>query len=96
MQATNSSELPGNFPVSLPPTPEAAAISLPPSPATSDWEREVDRFLAELSAVQEQVLQMLGRKRQALIAGDHQELAKLGTDEQAILSRLGDCHRRRG
>lgn len=95
MQAMNSTDIAGDFVVGIAAGTEGPRISLPAQPAVSDWEREVDSFLAELSTVQEQVLTMLARKRQALIAGDHTELATIGEEEQQILTRLADCHRRR-
>ena len=59
------------------------------------WESELAKFLTDLSAVQDESLQVLTRKRELLVAGDTGGLAAVGKQEEELLGRLQDCLRRR-
>ncbi len=60
-----------------------------------NWEAEVASLLAELSAVQDDLMSVLKRKRECLCANDHDQLLSLQSVEQAILDRLQACQDRR-
>lgn len=59
------------------------------------WESEVTGFLAELSAVQDQTLDLLSRKRRLLVSFDAEGLAAMAAEEQELLGRLQQCLVRR-
>ena len=59
------------------------------------WESELAAFLAELSAVQDDTLGLLGRKRRLLVSVDTEGLAAMAPDEQKLLERLQQCLERR-
>lgn len=59
------------------------------------WESELAGFLADLSAVQDQSLELLSRKRQLLVKVDTQGLAAMAPEEQELLERLQQCLERR-
>ncbi len=63
---------------------------------SSDWEAELAAFLNELSAVQQELLELLALKRQRLSAADLPGLAALADREQDVAARLSACHERRG
>ncbi len=60
-----------------------------------NWEAEVASLLAELSAVQDDLMSVLKRKRECLRASDHEQLLSLQSVEQAIVDRLQACQDRR-
>jgi len=59
------------------------------------WDKELADFLAELSEVQQQSLQLLEEKRKLLAAWDTDGLAALADREQQLIERLRQCQRRR-
>ncbi len=59
------------------------------------WETELAEFLAELSEVQQQSLQLLEKKRQLLAAWDTEGLAALAEQEESLIDRLRQCQQRR-
>ena len=59
------------------------------------WETELAALLAELSAVQTDLLQTLEDKRHLLIAPDLAALAAIGQREAILIARLQACHERR-
>lgn len=61
----------------------------------ADWERLVSGLLDELSAVQTDLLAMLARKRELLVAADREGLAALEPEESQLAERLGECQHRR-
>ena len=52
------------------------------------WESELAAFLTDLSAVQEESLEILTRKRQLLVEADMEGLAEIAGREQALIKRL--------
>lgn len=59
------------------------------------WESDLVGFLTQLSAVQDESLAILTKKRQLLVAADTQGLADLGTQEQKLIEKLQECLQRR-
>jgi flagellar biosynthesis/type III secretory pathway chaperone len=61
------------------------------------WENEVAAFLQGLSVVQAKSLDVLTRKRQAIMANDHASLAAMDAEEQQLVHELQECldHRER-
>jgi hypothetical protein len=59
------------------------------------WESELARFLTELSAVQDESLDVLSTKRRLLVAADVEGLAGLVPREEALIDRLQGCLKRR-
>lgn len=62
---------------------------------TSAWEAELATFLADLSAVQDETLEILTRKRELLASGDFAGLSSLGPREEVAIERLQQCLDRR-
>lgn len=61
----------------------------------TNWESELATFLTELSAVQGDSLDVLGRKRDALAHSDTEKLATIQADEEVLMERLRQCLARR-
>jgi len=59
------------------------------------WESALAKFLTDLSAVQDESLEILTRKRELLVAGDTEGLAAVGEDEEKLIGKLQECLRRR-
>ena len=59
------------------------------------WESELATFLTDLSAVQEESLKILTRKRQLLVETDREGLAQIAQREQALIERLQESLERR-
>lgn len=59
------------------------------------WESELADFLTQLSAVQEETLQVLARRRELLMAPDFDEMTAVGRQEEEVLGKLEGCLRRR-
>ncbi len=55
------------------------------------WESELTQLLERLSATQQQLLTLLSRKRELLVQRDHQGLAALASEEQALSDELRSC-----
>ncbi len=62
---------------------------------TTTWESELAGFLTQLSAVQDESLEILTAKRRLLVAADAEGLAELSKREQTLIERLQGCLRRR-
>ena len=60
------------------------------------WESDLAGLLEDLTQVQEELLAVLGRKRQCMAAGDLRGMKELQPAEQALCDRLQACHDRRG
>ncbi|OHB85816.1 MAG: hypothetical protein A2V98_12850 [Planctomycetes bacterium RBG_16_64_12] len=60
------------------------------------WESELATFLTQLSAVQDESLEILTRKRQLLVAADTAGLADVAKREEALIEKLQGCLARRG
>jgi len=60
------------------------------------WETDLAGLLNELSSVQSEVLEMLGRKREMLLANDVEGMAELQPIEEQLIARLQACHEHRG
>jgi hypothetical protein len=58
-------------------------------------EQQLAELLAELSATQRALLELLGRKQRALAAADLAALQALEPEEQRIVQQLGACQERR-
>ena len=61
----------------------------------SAWESELASFLTELSAVQDESLEILTQKRELLVAADVDGLAEVTRREQGLIERLQGCLERR-
>ncbi len=59
------------------------------------WESELASFLTELSAVQDESLEILTTKRELLVAADVDGLAEVTRREQGLIERLQGCLERR-
>ena len=59
------------------------------------WESEISTLLTDLLAVQDELLQMLNRKRVLLAEADTQGLASIGQREEELIVNLQQCLRRR-
>ena len=59
------------------------------------WENDLAGLLEDLTQVQDELLDVLSRKRQCMAAGDRQGMADLQQVEQALCQRLQQCHERR-
>jgi hypothetical protein len=85
------------------PSPVAAAVVVPSgaaptgtaAPEKLNWEAAITDLLSELSSVQEELLAVLGEKRERLAAVDVSGMTELQTREQSLLDRLQACHTRR-
>ena len=59
------------------------------------WESELAKFLTELSAVQDESLEILTKKRESLVAADTEALNAVGKQEEKLIERLQECLKRR-
>ena len=59
------------------------------------WENDLAGLLEDLTQVQDELLDVLSRKRQCMAAGDRQGMADLQPVEQELCQRLQQCHDRR-
>ena len=73
--------------------PVASAPAAPP--AKIDWEQAITQLLAELSGIQQELLEVLAEKRQRLASVDVSGMGELQTREQSLLERLQACHAQR-
>jgi hypothetical protein len=67
----------------------------PNNAATDDWEPRISGLLSTLSAVQGDLLALLGEKRQALAAGEFQLMPSFTAREAELVARLEACHAQR-
>jgi flagellar biosynthesis/type III secretory pathway chaperone len=58
-------------------------------------QQELARLLEDLTQVQDELLDVLSRKRQCMSRGDRQGMAELQGDEERLCERLQECHDRR-
>ena len=58
------------------------------------WEAELAQFLNDLSAVQDETLGVLIKKRELLVASDTEGLASVNRQEESLLERLQECLKR--
>jgi hypothetical protein len=70
-------------------------LSNSPAAAPVDWEAQIGDLLAELSAVQAELLEVLQQKRDRLAAIDLAGLAELQPKEEELARRLEKCQRQR-
>jgi flagellar biosynthesis/type III secretory pathway chaperone len=61
----------------------------------TSWEPELAQLLNDLLGVQGELLAMLSRKRELLVAADTAGLAAIAPQEQQLLGTLQECCRRR-
>ncbi len=59
------------------------------------WESELASFLNKLTAVQDETLEVLGKKRQMLAKVDTAGLAAIAPQEEQLIARLQDCLQQR-
>ena len=59
---------------------------------TTSWESQLAALLERLSAAQQELLALLARKRELLMARDHRGLASLADREQQLGDELRACH----
>ena len=59
------------------------------------WDSELAQFLTDLSAVQEETLQLLTTKRELLVKMDTAGLATMAPHEESLIARLQQCLQRR-
>jgi len=59
------------------------------------WESELADFLTQLSAVQEETLQVLARRRELLLTPDVDQMTDVGRQEEEVINKLEGCLRRR-
>jgi hypothetical protein len=59
------------------------------------WESDLAELLTELSAAQDQTLEILAKKRELLVAGDDEGLAALAKEEEKVIQDLQQCLSRR-
>jgi hypothetical protein len=78
-------------------SPVADVVIVPPAvpPAQIDWEQAITQLLAELSGIQQELLEVLAEKRQRLASVDVAGMGELQTREQSLLERLQACHAQR-
>lgn len=67
---------------------------LPVKPA-DEWEPRISGLLSTLSAVQGDLLALLGEKREALAAGEFQLMSSFTSREAELVARLEACHAQR-
>jgi hypothetical protein len=59
------------------------------------WESELATFLTDLSAVQDETLEILTKKREMIATANLEGLAAVGQQEEAVIQKLGQCLERR-
>ena len=64
-------------------------------PTEHAWENDLAGLLEDLTQVQDELLNVLSRKRQCMAAGDRQGMAALQQVEEGLCERLQQCHDRR-
>ena len=63
--------------------------------AAAQWDTELASLLEDLSAVQQELLDVLEQKRDRMAEGDLAGMAELQPQEEALGRRLEECHQRR-
>ncbi len=64
-------------------------------PTEHAWENDLAGLLEDLTQVQDELLNVLSRKRQCMADGDRQGMAELQQVEEKLCERLQQCHDRR-
>ena len=59
------------------------------------WETELAALLTDLLTVQDQLLEILTKKRELLVAGDGDGLAAIAPQEEELIGKLQECMVRR-
>lgn len=59
------------------------------------WETDLGGLLADLTQVQDELLDVLSRKRECMATGDQRRMAELQPVEEQLCHRLQNCHDRR-
>ncbi len=75
---------------------DIAEPAVPELAVDGPWESELSDLLSELSALQDELLRLLGRKRELLVKSDVEGLAEIQEAEQQLIERLQRCQQRRG
>jgi len=66
-----------------------------PRDATADWEHELTQLLDELLQTQQAMLELLDRKRSAMVRRDLSQIRELQPQEEQLCQRLQACQDRR-
>ncbi len=61
----------------------------------TSWETELAALLTDLLTVQDQLLEILTKKREVLVAGDSEGLAAVAPQEEELIGKLQQCMARR-
>jgi hypothetical protein len=69
--------------------------SAPVPAARAGWDDAFAALLEQLSTAQQRLLDLLGRKRQLIVAGDYRGLAAVQEEEQALGAELMACQQLR-
>jgi len=59
------------------------------------WESDLAKFLTDLSAVQDETLDIIAKKRELIAREDIEGLAAIGPREEVVIQRLQECLERR-
>lgn len=62
---------------------------------TEDCEAELVRLLSDLSSVQDDLLDVLNQKREALVSADAARISEIGQQEKQLVDRLTQCQQQR-
>lgn len=62
----------------------------------NDWGAEILDLLNELTSTQDEMLELLGKKRDVMARGSVSEMVEMEPAEEELRSRLAECHNRRG
>ena len=68
---------------------------LPDSPEPFVMESEISELLSDLSTAQDELLQLLSRKREMLMKSDTEGLAVIQQEEEKLVERLQSCQQHR-
>lgn len=66
------------------------------SAQSTNWETQILDLLNDLTSTQDELLGLLGRKRDVMARGSMTEMADMEPAEEELRSRLADCNTRRG
>ncbi|QDT67764.1 FlgN protein [Planctomycetes bacterium MalM25] len=77
------------------PTANEATTAAATPESIDGWEAPLTELLTDLSQTQTELLEVLGRKRDLLVAGDREGLAAIGPEEDRLAGRLAECQQRR-
>ena len=71
------------------------AIAMNEPSTVQTWEMQLAQLLTDLGSTQTELLELLERKRAALVEIDEEALAALAEPEQRLVERLQSCHDQR-